>query len=74
MQTFVNQGRKKFFSIWPWSRLAEPVANDSRFVQMLEDIDYIGFRHNRVTGQAYDEFIDEFMEAVVRRYGQVSKL
>jgi len=37
---------------------------------MLEDIDYIGFRHNRVTGQAYDEFIDEFMEAVVRRYGQ----
>ena len=37
---------------------------------MLEDIDYIGFRHNRVTGQAYDDFIDEFMDAVVRRYGQ----
>lgn len=38
--------------------------------QMLEDIDYIGFRHERVTGQEYDDFIDEFMEAVVRRYGQ----
>lgn len=37
---------------------------------MLEDIDYIGFRHERVTGQEYDDFIDEFMEAVVRRYGQ----
>ena len=37
---------------------------------MLEDIDYIGFRHNRVTGQAHDDFIDEFMDAVVRRYGQ----
>ena len=37
---------------------------------MLEDTDYIGFRHPRVTGQAYDDFIDEFMDAIVRRYGQ----
>ena len=30
----------------------------------------LGLRHRRVTGQEYDDFIDEFMSAVVRRYGQ----
>merc|ERR1719215_2456803 len=38
--------------------------------ELLDDVDYIGLKHKRVTGDEYDAFIDEFMEAVVKRYGQ----
>ena len=30
--------------------------------QLLDDIDYIEVRQNRVTGEAYGEFIDDIME------------
>ncbi|KAF3840161.1 hypothetical protein F7725_018878 [Dissostichus mawsoni] len=36
---------------------------------LLKDPLYIGLRHKRVRGRAYDDLLDEFMKAVSDRYG-----
>ena len=38
--------------------------------ELREAEDYIGLRQARTGGQEYDDFIDEFMKAVVTLYGQ----
>ncbi|KAG9278370.1 NADP-dependent malic enzyme [Astyanax mexicanus] len=37
--------------------------------ELLKDPLYIGLRHRRVRGSAYDELVEEFMKAVTDRYG-----
>jgi malate dehydrogenase (oxaloacetate-decarboxylating) len=32
--------------------------------ERLNDPEYLGWRHERVTGQAYDDFVDQFIQAV----------
>lgn len=39
--------------------------------QRLQDPEYLGWRHERVTGQAYFDFVDQFVEAVQQELPQV---
>ncbi|MDC9592542.1 NAD-dependent malic enzyme [Xenorhabdus sp. IM139775] len=39
--------------------------------QRLNDPLYMGWRHPRITGKEYDEFVDEFVQAVKRRWPNV---
>jgi len=37
--------------------------------ELLQDPFYVGLRHRRVRGDAYDELMDEFINAAMRRWG-----
>ena len=39
--------------------------------ERLDDPRYLGWRHERIRGQAYDDFIDLFVKAVMRRWPDV---
>lgn len=35
---------------------------------LIDDPLYMGWKHNRITGKEYDEFIDKFMQSIKRRW------
>lgn len=39
--------------------------------RLLNDPMYLGWRHERITGQAYDDFIDKFVTAVMKKRPQL---
>jgi len=38
---------------------------------LLNDPMYLGWRHERITGQEYDDFIDAFVKAITRKFPQM---
>ena len=39
--------------------------------KLLDDPEYLGWRHERVTGKDYDDFIDKFVKAIERHFPNV---
>ncbi len=39
--------------------------------KLLKDPEYLGWRHERITGKTYDDFIDKFVKAVQKKFPEV---
>lgn len=50
--------------IWPERTLPIVLDVGTNNPQRLKDPEYLGWRHQRVTGQAYFDFVDQFVRAV----------
>lgn len=57
--------------IHPDATLAILLDNGTDNPELLSDPLYIGWRHERVRGQAYDDFIEAFVTAVKKRFPNV---
>lgn len=66
-------GRMNFLCVWLVYVGTSPLTKHSLSCStqtLLKDPFYMGLYQNRDRSQAYDDLIDEFMEAVVDKYGQ----
>lgn len=57
--------------IHPDTTLAILLDSGTDNPELLSDPLYIGWRHERIRGQAYDDFIDAFVSAVKKRFPKV---
>src|SRR5205085_11879573 len=58
-------------SIHPASQLPIMLDCGTNNRELLDDPLYLGWRHERVRGEQYDEFIERFVGAVTRRFANV---
>jgi malate dehydrogenase (oxaloacetate-decarboxylating) len=64
----ISQGKVALYSlfggVYPGATLPVCLDVGTNHEGLLEDPDYLGWRHPRLTGKDYDAFLDEFVEAV----------